>query len=192
MKYKEMILFAAGLIVGGVGTWLVVRKHYEDLANEEIESVKEYYKQDLTERKEHVRRLGKDKAAMADSILYRDTVQKTAYSRMSEEDEDMEIEKEQVIEPIPDPLPEPYVIAPEQYIAEARDFDKVTVTWYVRNKALVSEDDELIEVETSIGEEALEHFEECGDHLVVYVRNERLEIDYEVILDEDDYYPVGG
>ena len=191
MKYRDLILFAAGLVVGGVGTWLIVKKYYEDLANEEIESVKDYYKQDLAEKKGKAEQLGKEKAAMADQILYRETVKHTAYSAISQEgDEEESMETERVIAPIPDPLPEPYIITPDQYVAEERDFEKVTVTWYVRNKVLVSEDDELVEIETSIGEEALEHFSEYMPNLV-YVRNEKLEIDYEVILDEDEYYPMG-
>ena len=49
MSIKEVMLFIAGLGIGSVGTYFVVKKHYEDFMDEEIESVKEYYKDNIME-----------------------------------------------------------------------------------------------------------------------------------------------
>lgn len=40
---KEPLIFAAGVAIGSVATWLAVKKKYADLAQEEIDSVKDIY-----------------------------------------------------------------------------------------------------------------------------------------------------
>lgn len=42
---KKVFIFLAGAAVGSLVTYKVVQKHYKDLANEEIESVKEMFKE---------------------------------------------------------------------------------------------------------------------------------------------------
>ena len=40
---NEPLIFAAGLAVGSVVTWLIVKKKYKDMAQEEINAVKESF-----------------------------------------------------------------------------------------------------------------------------------------------------
>lgn len=40
---KEPLIFAAGVAIGSVATWLAIKKKYADLAQEEIDSVKDIY-----------------------------------------------------------------------------------------------------------------------------------------------------
>ena len=40
---KEPLIFSGGIALGSLVTWLIVKKHYADMAKEEIDSVKEIY-----------------------------------------------------------------------------------------------------------------------------------------------------
>ena len=41
---NKVFIFAAGAIIGSVVTWKIVKTKYEQIANEEIESVKERFR----------------------------------------------------------------------------------------------------------------------------------------------------
>lgn len=90
----------------------------------------------------------------------------------------------------------PMVISQEQYShdEEGQDFEKLTVHYYGKTQTLLDEDDEVIpqnEVENTVGFRSLRRFGDLSNQPdVVYVRNRRLEIDYEVVLLEDDDLPM--
>ena len=77
----------------------------------------------------------------------------------------------------------PYVISDEQFSEENAHFDKISLTYYEDDCTLADEGDEIItDVDDTVGRENLDKFGELsGDPEVVYVRNEKLDIDYEVI-----------
>lgn len=49
MNWKVFAAFIAGGVVGGLGTWYGVRKHYKSLADEEIAIMTEHYRKKLKE-----------------------------------------------------------------------------------------------------------------------------------------------
>lgn len=75
----------------------------------------------------------------------------------------------------------PYVIDPDEFANGDFDHDLYSLTYYADGVLANDWYDEL-DIEETIGEEALEHF---GDHVedVVHVRNEREKADYEVVRD---------
>jgi hypothetical protein len=77
----------------------------------------------------------------------------------------------------------PYVISLEQFNEEMDYHDKLTLTYYQADDTLVDEDEEIIsDVEKLIGSYALSNFGvDSEDPEVVYVRNEKLAVDYEVV-----------
>ena len=40
---KNLLFFVAGAAIGSIATWKLIEKKYKDLADEEIESVKETF-----------------------------------------------------------------------------------------------------------------------------------------------------
>jgi hypothetical protein len=186
MKLGYVIAFGAGVGAGVASAWLVMRKHYEDLADEEIESVKEFYKKsnpEIEKKKEVVKILNDSKSSIV--LGETDSTEHIAYEKIAKRYSHSESEAKA------ETTDKPYVITPEMFVAENRDWDKITLTWYSRNGLLVTEEDEPIDIRASIGEEALSRIGEY-EKGVVYVRNERLEIDYEVILDTGSFYPEGA
>jgi hypothetical protein len=89
----------------------------------------------------------------------------------------------------------PFVISREKYSWDSEEgdfYDKVTVTYYPRDRVMLDEDQSVLEdVANVIGWKNLAQFGgESGSPDVVFVRNRRLMIDYEVVKEEDDPLPL--
>lgn len=84
---------------------------------------------------------------------------------------------------------DPYEISLEQFTEEMDHFDKVTIYYYADDDTLADEKEEIItERDILIGEETLLYMdEEFKDGGVIYVRNERMSIDYEIICLNKSY-----
>lgn len=83
----------------------------------------------------------------------------------------------------------PYVISARQFVDENQDYEKITLNYFDKDDVLMDEDREQIDmVEDVIGEGSLSKFgSKGGPSNLVYVRNEKLEIDYEVIKQHLSY-----
>lgn len=110
-----------------------------------------------------------------------------------------------VEDPRPVPTPEfleedrninkPYIISVDMYMANDENFEQITLTYYDLDKTLADDADKIIDdVEQTVGVDNLSRFgEESGDPYTVYVRNEKREADYEIILEAKSYRrEVGG
>lgn len=83
----------------------------------------------------------------------------------------------------------PYVISVEEYMEEAEDFDKVTYTYYDGDDTLADERDSIIrDVDEYVGFSNLSKFGvESDNEAIVYVRNEKLQVDFEILRSEMTY-----
>lgn len=181
-KATNVMSFVLGAAVGSVVTWQYVKNKYEQIAQEEIDSVKEVFlKRDpdvAVEVKEaDVRNRKEEKPGV---VEYAARLQKEGYTNYAgmnavEEEEAETVEK-------------PYVISPEEF-GEFDDYEKISLTYYA-DQALADENDELVDdVEDIIGFESLTHFGEYEDDSV-FVRNDRLKCDYEILMDSRLYSDV--
>lgn len=84
---------------------------------------------------------------------------------------------------------EPYVITQDEFNAGEREFDQSSLTYFEDDDVLVDERDMPIrDMESVIGEDNLVRFGHgSGDANLVYIRNERLELDYEVVKSTGSY-----
>jgi hypothetical protein len=82
-----------------------------------------------------------------------------------------------------------YVITLKEFADEQEDYEKVTLTWYKEDNALLDQRNIPIrDVDGTIGTEFHKWFGyESGSDFVVYVRNNGLEHDFEVVLNEGSY-----
>jgi hypothetical protein len=75
---------------------------------------------------------------------------------------------------------DPYVISPLRF-GEMEEYEAVTVKYYQEDRILTDDNDELIEKpEIVIPPEGLDDY--LKDNDVIYVRNDILKIDYEIIV----------
>lgn len=107
-------------------------------------------------------------------------------------------ETEDDLEPAPEEYTErdlrrngdgPYVITYEEFSEEHDEFSKTSIIYYASDKTLSDEREEPIpRAEDILGDEALKSFGKGShDKNVVYVRNENLGVDYEVVRNPGKY-----
>lgn len=201
-KAIGFVAFTAGAMLGSAITWYYAKKKYEQIAREEIESVKEVFTKNSNIRKEDVfepensilkkAEMAREKPNVAE---YAKKLSKEGYTNYSNSDilteDGEEVSDDPGQEPgkyFGDPDAEPYVIPPEQF-AELDDYDQISLTYYA-DHILADDNDQLLEdVEGTVGFESLTHFGEYEDESV-YVRNDRLKVDYEILRDERKYSDV--
>ena len=81
-----------------------------------------------------------------------------------------------------------YIIRPDEF-GEYDDYAPISLTYYA-DHILTDEDDEIVEdIEDKIGFDALNHFGEYEEDSV-FVRNDRIKCDYEILLDQRKYSEV--
>ena len=83
----------------------------------------------------------------------------------------------------------PYIISQVEYFTEESDFDKQTVSYYEKDETLADERNEIIEdVLNTVGEKGVTSFGiDPDDPHVVYVRNHRLMVDFEILWHEGSF-----
>ena len=82
----------------------------------------------------------------------------------------------------------PYVISPDEFGNEF-DYEEVSLTYYA-DGVLTDDQDNIIEdVEGLVGLDSLNHFGEYEDDSV-FVRNDALQTDYEILADLRNYSDV--
>lgn len=83
----------------------------------------------------------------------------------------------------------PYVIPVQAYMDGEELYNQFTFTYYAGDKTLVNEADEVVEdINGVVGFHNLDKFgEESGNTDTVYIRNDRLESEYELLRDPDKF-----
>jgi len=88
----------------------------------------------------------------------------------------------------------PFVIEKVAYAwdEEGEDHSKITLTYYPRDRVLLDEEEDPVEdIDRTVGWKNLNQFGGVsGDPDVVFVRNRRLETDFEVVKEEDKELPL--
>lgn len=167
---KQVLYFSIGAAIGSIVTWLCVKGHYEKKADEEIRSMREEYEDDMHKMTEQLVDLysGEDE---------------------SEEPKDEVVEDDYIIHddfPREERAEKPYVIGPDVYSEDYHGFDKCVLVYWKGNDTLLTDEQEVMDIETTISRAALEHFGEYESG-TVFVRNERLGCDFEVLLEEGSW-----
>lgn len=87
---------------------------------------------------------------------------------------------------------EVYVISQEEYMENETDYIQSTLTYYRADNILADDREERIEdFETMIGPDAVANFgQNSSDPNVVHVRNERIQLEFEICLAEGSYGEV--
>lgn len=92
----------------------------------------------------------------------------------------------------PDDPDGPYVINKDMFFENQSGYKQITLTWFAGDNILMDENDGVVEtVAENVGERNLTRFGYLsGDTNVVYIRNERLEVDFEILLSTGHYREI--
>ena len=82
----------------------------------------------------------------------------------------------------------PYVISPEEF-GEKEDYETISLTYYADGVLTDDNDEKMEDYEETIGKDSLDHFGEYEDDSV-FVRNDKLRCDFEILSDLRTYSEV--
>lgn len=168
---SKIIIFTAGAAIGSVVTWKVVKTKYEQIAQEEIESVKEVFSKKKTDdiveeekdenaEEKPVRSLEKTNPELSE---YVDKVNKLEYK---EEDSAMARLE---------------VIPPEDFGDVDHGYTEISLEYFEEDKVLINDRKKIIRnYDELVGKDFADHFGEYEEDSV-FIRNHTLRHDYEIL-----------
>lgn len=193
-----VVTFVAGIVVGVASTYKISKTKYQNIANEEIESVISTFdkmKAELTAATDVEKGIKQpveakvvvdvpgSKGALSE---YKDTIDRFGYDKVSEQINKPKRNKKRKEEEIPTKMiettPGIYIISPDEY--NTLDGFSTETFYYSSDNQLLDADYEMVsdeDITSKIDHDPRGHFGEYEDDSV-YVRNELLMCDYEILL----------
>ena len=199
---KNLLIFAAGAVVGGIVTWRIAKKTYEKIIADETEAAKKSAQDEIDIYK----------TQLEDKI---DNYVKETSNSASEESENDDDEYEEVEEPEEEDEDEDYYAEPryrynsylneleyfkgkertdeigqinvpyiinETDVGDKMDYDLIHLTFYADHILTDDANLPIKDIDEIVGPEALKCF--LNEFVnIVYVRNERLGCDFEICRD---------
>lgn len=188
MKLSHVIAFVAGAAVGYFAANYLLKDKYEKRFQQEVSSTIEAFKtnkndehkkdDEVTYNNEKLKAVS-DEVVVADIKEYAKNIGKHDYSEVKD-DKPSEENKDDNIDHT-----KPYVITEEE--VDAYMNYSITQWNYYADGVLTDENNEVVEdVSTTIGKEAFEYLKKTSES-AIYVRNDLLELDYEILKNEMTY-----
>ena len=198
---KGVLIFVLGAAAGSLATWKLIEKKYKDIAQEEIDSVKDTFSKmkkneypdkledypdfekfddsdDVEEEPKPEQKI--DRNNKPDIVEYAKILSGAGYTNYAERQEKKE---KKGVEPVEDERP--YVISPDEF-GEKDGYENVTLTYYADGVLTDYFDNVISNIDEVVGFDSLDHFGEYEDD-AVFVRNEKMETDYEILRDLRDF-----
>lgn len=200
-KIVNVLVFAVGAAIGSAATWKFVKGKYEKIAQEEIESVKKVFSDrfngsnEETSSDESDEEMSEEDPVSDCRKICWEELEDLDPSELEEEEYQADlIEYEDIANtykeggadnmPTSEPR-EPYVIEPIEF-GELDDYKTFELTYY-EDGILEDEDYDIVKnPEEILGPYALGSFGEYEDDSV-FVRNERLRADFQILKDYRTY-----
>lgn len=167
---NKFLIFAAGAAVGSAVSWRILKQHYEQIAREEIESVKETFarrKAELVSDQEEDIQFTEEEVNEYNEVA---DVYRTEDSRKEE------------------PMKGPYVIPPEEF-GDYPDYERISLTYYADGVLTDENDDPIDDPDDVVGEDSLNTFGKYEDDSV-FVRDDSVKRDYEILADTRRYADI--
>lgn len=163
---KGLFIFLGGAILGSAITYRLMKNYYEP---EDYDEEEEY---DYGETEP-------DNSEVAQNQI----IEENGYTQYSSNTKTNEKREEE------DEMDKPYIITPEEF--SDSDYFTETLSYWADGVVTDIDDEPLTDdqIEDLIGEDSLSHFGEYEDDSV-FVRNDRLRIDYEILADTRRYGDV--
>lgn len=199
---KNIAIFTVGLAIGSAVSYIYNSKKFNAQLDDEIEKTKSYYenKYSITEEsvekdstveepinvektEEYLKMINRyDSPAVKNDEKETNKIKATFYDPLTDEIEEVEVEGNMTNDEL-----KPYVISPDEF--GETDYKIISLNYYADN-VLTDEFDNIIDdVEGTVGEASLDTFGEYEDD-TVFVRNDQLEIDYEICADLRAYSEI--
>ena len=185
-KLSAALLFTAGVAVGSLVTWRYFKSKYE-VVEDEVEEKTEEADGETEERDSEVleSEMSYKKPPLKEYVKMVETngyVPKTHMEEVEEEIANGECDDKDVYEP--------YIIRPDEY-GELHAYETLSLNYYADGVLTDELDNPIEDVESLVPADFADHFGEYDDN-AVFVRNDNLECDYEILRDLRKFTDVVG
>lgn len=194
MKNTTIVAFLFGAVAGAAGTYFLMTRKNEEIipaepVEEETKEEKVEVEPELPEKEDIPETTVQDKASIARANLEKRNI--FDYGKFYENKNESETE-ETVVEEVKIETPDIYEIYIDEYDSEEPDFVKLSYNLYA-DGTLADDYHQIIEdVDSKIGIDRLKDFQGYSDEYELYIRNNTLRADYEILKDERTYFEVTG
>lgn len=195
MGIKESIIFVVGAAAGAASTYFILKERFEQQANQEVEEAKAYYKELYstgavinTENAEELPEPIEEKVVKVDPMKrkeekeepdYNDIIDKLNYNKYSTDVPDSEGARR--------PAKKPYQISMDDYNVDTTQVKKIISCFEEDGICMDNDTKEILEnVAKDIGMDNIELIGMNGED-EIYVRNEQLGIDYNIVSEPGSY-----
>lgn len=190
---NKVIIFAAGAVIGSLVAWKLTKTKYERIMTEEDKSLREYYNKKIKliedtatdlhdsyqRREDALRKKLEEKSEKEPEIVQTmDELHDAEFDRYAEVLKDHKYSHD---EPCfdEDAKDRPYVVSPDEF-GNGDDYDIITLNYYADGVVADDWNDPIEDLGATIGEDFASHYGEYEED-VVYVRNDRLKVEYEIL-----------
>lgn len=192
---NKVIIFAIGAAIGSLVAWKLTKTKYEKIMIEEEQSLREYYNKKAKVYEDSANTL---------HDYYNDRL-KEIDEKEKKMEEDKKTEESKIVNDLRERYAEvlkdhkysidepcyeggqdrPYVVTPEEF-GNADEYDITSLNYYA--DGIVSDDwgNKIEDLEATIGEDFASHYGEYEED-AVYIRNDRLKVEYEVLKSLSKY-----
>lgn len=189
MKAGYIFSFIAGAAIGVIAGFKLSETKYQTKIQEEIASVKEAFRN----RKVDISKFAPKESKKVDEVFKKpeQEVRKVPYSTMYKEPSKQSEEERVIVETkIGEAKKGPYVISPDEF-GEDQEYEQISLIYYADNT--LADDENIVmdeeEIERTVGMDSLTRFGEYEPDSV-FVRNDELKTEYEILLDQRPYFEV--
>lgn len=179
---SKFFVFAVGAAIGSAVTYKYLKTKYDDILNEELESMREYYAEKYNDAEdEDIEEEQEVETEPAESDVMNDI--RRSYAAIAKSSGYINATEAKKI----DEVDNPYVIDADDY-GEYEDYSLINLT-YFSDKILADDTGEIIEdVDDAVGPNLWDLFPDDDD--TVFIRNDKLMSDYEIQKDYRSYDEV--
>ena len=171
---KGIFIFVIGVVTGTFAGAQIAKKKYEEIANEEIEEIRAYYK----EREKEVKEVEEPKAVEApeeeevkeEIKEYSNIIRRGNYVANDEEEQT-------------NTQYAPYAIDPSEFGKDG-EYDTMTCTYFADGILVDDVEQEFEDWDLHVGRHHIDIFNEFPEATCVYVRNDYDGMDYEILKDD--------
>ena len=172
---KGIFIFVIGVVTGTFAGAQIAKKKYEEIANEEIEEIRAYYK----EREKEAKEVEESNAVEAPEEKSIEVEERKQYDNIIKRGNYMAVDEEEQN----NVCDEAYPIDPSEFGNDGKNATE-TLTYFA-DGVLVNEVDEVVEdPDLVVGRHHIDIFNEFPDATCVYVRNDLDGTDYEILKDD--------
>lgn len=180
---KTCVAFIAGGLLGAVIAYKYQEDRYAEKCKKDIEELNAYYQMNANKSKKKEKKQvikeeepPKEKEEQEDVNKFKNNAEVNDYTKYSEEQIGENLERL-----------EPYVISPLEF-GEDAGFEQVSLRYYA-DGYVADLDLQTVDIDETIGYDSLNHFGEYEEDSV-YVRNEHLLTDFEILKDSRKFKDV--